>query len=530
MKHWIRQYAFTLGLLALFAASFALFVYLTNTNTFADPDSFYHVKLAEDIAQGKNIKNFPWLPFTVLNDYYTDQHFLYHVILVPFVQALGTFPGAKVATTLIASTLITFFAFMLRSMKIRYPIVHGFLLLTAMPFIFRINLVKAPGFSILILLVGLLFAWRQNRIGIFLTAFLYVWAYGGFVLLPVFVIILESMRLLNTWWVESAWLKSRHMRIRIDWPAFFRRLISKREVQIITLVIVGTGLGILSNPFFPANLSYLNDQLIQIGIVNYQSVIQVGGEWYPYDFMQLAANTVILSILVVGAVCWGAVKFRSISLRTWFTFFLYLFFLAFTLKSRRYVEYYAPFGMLFVASAYSDCLVGTDLRKFFKVVMSKVSTVMAAAGLIAYAAIAISFVVPRDALSVKKDFSNGFRYDLGKGASEWLKNNTPEGSIVVHSSWDEFPYLFYWNDHNRYIAGLDPTFSYRKDPSQYQKWVDFTLGKYDGDVSNLVFYDFDSRYVFVRSGHDAMTHDIEADGAFVKVYEDADATVYALTQ
>ncbi len=74
-----HPHVFWLMALLLFAVSFLFFVYLTSAPTFADPDSFYHVKIAEFITQGRDYRQFSWLPFTVLNDYYTDQHFLYHV-------------------------------------------------------------------------------------------------------------------------------------------------------------------------------------------------------------------------------------------------------------------------------------------------------------------------------------------------------------------------------------------------------------------------------------------------------------------
>jgi len=45
----------------------------------------------------------------------------------------------------------------------------------------------------------------------------------------------------------------------------------------------------------------------------------------------------------------------------------------------------------------------------------------------------------------------------------WLKENTVKDEIIIHSSWDEFPMLFYYNDYNQYMAGLDPTFFYKAD-------------------------------------------------------------------
>ena len=72
--------------LIIFAAFLSLFGYLQAFGGFADPDSYYHVKMAELIASNGIIKNFPWLPFSILQNNYVDHHFLYHVYLAPFVS------------------------------------------------------------------------------------------------------------------------------------------------------------------------------------------------------------------------------------------------------------------------------------------------------------------------------------------------------------------------------------------------------------------------------------------------------------
>src|SRR3989338_4170402 len=63
----------------------ALFGFLQRHPTILDSDSLYHAKIVEFLSQGILVKNFPWLPLTLLANYYTDHHFLYHLILVPFV-------------------------------------------------------------------------------------------------------------------------------------------------------------------------------------------------------------------------------------------------------------------------------------------------------------------------------------------------------------------------------------------------------------------------------------------------------------
>jgi hypothetical protein len=60
--------------------------------------------------------------------------------------------------------------------------------------------------------------------------------------------------------------------------------------------------------------------------------------------------------------------------------------------------------------------------------------------------------------------------NLYQKTSLWLKNNTPENSVVFHTAWDAYPRLFYYNDHNYFLVGLDPSFLYLADKNLYYLW------------------------------------------------------------
>lgn len=47
-----------------------------------------------------------------------------------------------------------------------------------------------------------------------------------------------------------------------------------------------------------------------------------------------------------------------------------------------------------------------------------------------------------------------------RGASDWLIANTQKGEIVGQGVWSEFGPLFFWNQHNRFLGGMDPIFQY----------------------------------------------------------------------
>ena len=42
--------------------------------------------------------------------------------------------------------------------------------------------------------------------------------------------------------------------------------------------------------------------------------------------------------------------------------------------------------------------------------------------------------------------------------------------LVVNVRWSRFSTFYFWNQYNRYVAGLDPIFNYAHDPQLYWKY------------------------------------------------------------
>src|SRR5262249_26335136 len=131
---------------------------------------------------------FTALPFTTLADNYADQHFLYHLLLVPFVTIIDPLIGMKLATIIFGALMALTFYWFLRREHIRWAFVTTVILLLVNPFTFRMNLAKAPSLSLILLLIGLsaAFAYKPKLLGV--LAFAFVWFYGGFLLLVIGVL------------------------------------------------------------------------------------------------------------------------------------------------------------------------------------------------------------------------------------------------------------------------------------------------------------------------------------------------------
>lgn len=516
----------------LAAAAAILFSVLLAGPQFADPDSFYHAKSALLLRDQGVVQTFPWLPFTELAQHYADQHFLYHLLLVPFVSFPDPLVGLKIATVVFGTAFLLTFFWVLRSLRVPNAFLGTVLMLVITPLTFRLALAKGNALALIILWLALwaVFSYRPRLLGV--LAFLYVWAHNGFPLLLVAV---------GLFWVASALAdrveRSRHLDSAVGrlfaWAAVRFRSSRPHATKLVLATVIGAIAGLVINPFFPENLPVFYNQFFEIGVRNYRSVIGVGGEWYAYPPLDLLTNTIVLTIPLLIALVIFAVTVARQSRRSLTLFVLTVAFFLITLKSRRYVEYYVPLGMFFILSAYGDALRGraweTVASQQARRLVSRWRTFIPSVAFIVYAAILLPTVIVRDLVTEYRDLRQGFRQTQYQAALQWLQQNAAPGAIVAHSDWDEFPVLFYYNDQARYIAGLDPTFLYTADRARYQTWVELTTGVYRGSVV-AGLRSLNASYAFVDAEHTAMARLLDSEPAIERVYADSEATVYRVPE
>ncbi len=522
-----------LSYVTVYVIAFALFMVFQASPYFADPDSFYHAKMALLIRDQGIIHQFPWLQLTVLGQQYTDQHFLYHVLLIPFETWFGPLIGLKLATVVFGATLATVFYWACRRLGVRWAFAFTMIFLAVRPLTFRIALAKAPSTSLIILLIGIVWLFERKLKRLFVLGFIYVWYYGGFPLLGVSAAVIST-----TNWFYNRFI-TRHTSERyLDkvLSTVHRGLRKNRRrwpnLQLFAVAIGSLVAGLVFNPYFPGNLFFYEHQLINIGIINFQKVIGVGNEWYPYKIVDLLTNGAFVSLLLLLAMVGIMLRWRAQTKRSWALAILAVFSFVLTLKSRRYVEYYVPLTMLFTAVSISDSLRGVSLPRtahqlsvwFFQRRFGQVIGALIAV----YLALGIGYVAGRDFRNELNDLHQGFRVDKFQAVGQWLSANTPAGSRIVHSDWDEFPVLFYQDSHNTYIVGLDPTFLYMANKDTYWTWAHITLGQFNGDLVSAVRDTLKSQYVFIAAGHEAMDAEFRNNPNFRIIYQDAEAKVYQL--
>jgi hypothetical protein len=505
---------------ALYAAGvFSLFVTILAVVQFATPslagnDGYYHIKMAY-VMRTEGLKPaFGWLPLTVLNaQEFVDHHFLYHVLLIPFT--FGDLRlGAKLASIIFPALSFMAVWWLLRSQKVPYPSLWSLgLLVVSEAFIYRMSMPRAQSLSLGVLVLALHWLLTDRHRLLIPLAFLYVWLYNAF---PLILLVTGA-------YVAARWLVER----RLEWHA-------------LLYAGLGVGLGLLVNPYFPDNLVFIARHVGPKMLD--PTAVKVGNEWYPYKTTQLTDNSgFALIAFLVGVLALG-LSGQRMGTGTATSLSVVILFGAMLFQSRRFVEYFPAFALIFSALAWaplsSDWLDGKGtsakaqwlpprasarlwrwlpIRKGRSLVLAGLLTAILLAGLL------LNLGPSRQSLAGSKPYQ---RY---AGAAAWLQANTPQGTGVFQTDWDDFTRLFYYNTHNTYTLGLDPTYMQLHDAYLFELWVDISKGRVD-HPSAAIANRFGASYAISDLNHESFLQQAADDSGLLEVYRDGDAVVFQVVQ
>ena len=480
------------GLLLWIAFSLFLAFVQFSSPGLPDNDGYYHIKLAY-LMRTEGIKpEFSWLPLSILNQRdYSDHHFLFHIALIPFTFGdLRT--GAKIAAVFFASLAFLSTWYLLKNQKIAYaPLWALGLVAVSEAFIYRMSVTRAQSLSLAVLMLGLdwLFRKKYKRLGV--LGFVYVWMYDAFPLLGVFAVIVFAVR----WAVER-----------------------KPDLRLLLYPGIGVALGLVINPYFPHNIVFAVQHILPK--LTETTSVRVGNEWYPYDTAVLLKNSPLaLAAFVSGGLALG-LNGKRMNLPTLVSLLIASLFGLMLLQSRRYIEYFAPFALVFAAFAWSPVMASLPARLTFRWQKWLPALVL---GLVLIPGSWITFRGAQESLQNSKP------YQTYAGASAWLAANTPAGARVFQTDWDDFPRLFYYNTKNTYLIGLDPTYMQLYDEELYKLWVKITRGDVEQPAAVIVSQ-FGARYIMSDLSHTDFLAQAVNDSRLVETYRDEDAVVFTVVE
>lgn len=490
------------------ATGFIVFLTLVQFSTpaLAGVDGYFHIRYADLMRQQGLKPAFSYLPLTILNprEFY-DHHYLFHILLIPFT--LGDIRlGAKWAAIIFATFAFLAIWWLLRQQRLPYSALWALGILgISEAFIYRMSLVRVQSLSLAVFALGLHWLFTRQYKRLLPLAFIYVWLYDGFPLL--FALVLA--------YAVAVFIIERRL-----------------ELKPILFTLSGILLGFFINPYFPYNVIFIIHHILPK--LTETTAINVGNEWYPYQTRQLLENSPLALVAFISGIFALGLRGQRMDVRTATSLLVALLFGWMLFQSRRFIEYFPPFALVFAALAWSPLIEAASgsnnasvdqsraespaLKRFIVMLSPKILTRGVLLSLLILG-MWTTLANARDSLRASQP------YDLYQAASEWLKANTPAGSRVFQTDWDDFPRLFHHNTHNTYLIGLDPTYMQLYDADLYEQWVEITRGKVERP-SEIIYNRFGARYVFTDLRHSDFIQRANEDPGLRQVYSDSQAIIY----
>ena len=498
--------------LVILSAALLLLVFIVGmavvqfaTPNMPDNDGFYHIRFARLMYEQGLKPEFPWLPLTILNSReFSDHHFLFHAALIPFTFG-DLRVGAKWAATLFASIAFLCVWWLFRSQRVPYAALWSLgLLAISEAFIYRMSITRAQSLSLAVLVIGMYLMFTHRYRWLIPLAFFYVWFYDAFPLL----VIQAGIYGLATWLIDR-----------------------KFEARPLIYASIGALLGLVINPYFPDNLIFFLRHVAPK--LTETTNVSVGNEWYPYDTKQLLGNSPLALVAFLSGTLALGLQERRMDSKIATGFFTAIFYGLLLFQSRRFVEYFPPFALIFAALAWTPLMQNLPERMTagwkWKDRNFRVAAITKG---VAIPGILLLFLVPGIFLTLNgaRDSIRGSKpYTLYAGASQWLMENTPAGTRVFQSDWDDFPRLFFYNTQNTYLIGLDPTYMQLYDADLYDLWVQITRGDVDRP-SEYIYPRFGARYAISDLKHGDFLRRADKDPGLVEVYRDQEAVIYKVSE
>jgi hypothetical protein len=501
-----------------------------------DFDGYYHIRwsrlLWENFRSGHILPpDFIWLPLTTLDQQnYVDHHYLFHLMQIPFTWFFSLPTAAKLSALLFASLAVFACYWLVMRHRLDYPLLWLLALVgCSAPFLYRMNMAKAPPLAIIFMVVGiqLLFTGKYKWLAPLMFAF--VWTYSLFPTLLLAAIIWTGVIAWSEW--------------RFEW-------------RPMAFTAAGMLAGLVINPYFPRNI-VLELAHVMMKVRPGQFNVDVGQEWYPYDSWVLLMNCAVAFVAMIVGYLAAARTDRVGGKRPVFFLFFSTVLMIGTFRWRRFVEYWPPFAILFAAfslqalfdQAKDRVRAKEDFLRDLEPLLDKpqggshfkpelvLANMRLGASVIAGILLLLFIVLQVRGLHNRFVDASGLSDEIAETAQpnqyqkgmEWIWANVPKGQRIFNTDWDDFPKMFYYDQSHTYVSGLDPNYLFSRSKELSDLYRDITLGKVE-DPGPIIRDKFGAQYVFTdkEDVHDEFYANAIASGWFDNVYEDDECAILKL--
>lgn len=485
------------SLVGAFFLCISLLTNLSGDFKVTDPDGFYHIKHAWLYrTNGIFDTSFPWTQYSVIRTLGGDLWYGFHIFLIPFTFGKDLVWGVKISGVVITCLALFLYFLSFRRLKLKLPLLWPALL----PFISPILLAR-------------LGVTRPHPISLGLNILLVSFLINGGVWPVFFIGFFISFIHLNLFWVPILTL----------FIICVSRIINGNSLEKNKIIALLSGItaGVFLRPHPIATLELNYTQLIYLMIQKLKGLrLAFGFELYPLGLTEQPPHLLIIFAVLTLLFAWLVKKHISqISLTdkitAWTLMVLTTLYLVLTIfVVRRAVDFFIGYLLLFAAFVFTFYFKfeldksGYRNWNFYGYTAGQVTKFILTITLISLVGYG-SLDLIKGSHQYLDWLGNSYR---SQASMAWLQKNTKPGEIIFHFGWENFPELFFWNTHNRYLSGMDPIFMFTYDQNLY--WESHFLAIGQGTDTTCSFrrcvkqevvrtYDvikdhFKASYVFIR--------------------------------
>lgn len=429
-------------------------------------DPLFHIRFAEIIKErGINaFRDFHWLYFSNISkdqSYFVYYSFLFYLVLIPFTYIKPLILAIKLYGVFSFSLLFTTLYYFLLKIKIKKPFLWIIVTLALINHNMLSRFLVARSFTLApaLLLLELYFLYRKKYWGVFLISIIYFYWHTATFFFPLIVAALF-----------------------VIFENFYGK---KTDLKLVFNSAIGIFIAFVATALFAPGIFYVFNTIFGIfsdTIIGKNVGIAEGSELYPIEFFSYIKNNMLIMALFILAVVFEIRQYLYIR-RNKKDFLIYssngkqplkgaLFFLSLSFflgmfLTKRVEDFFVFFSIAYIIISFNDILKYIDIKN---TVVKK--------SIISAFIIVCGYLFFGNLLFVQDKIASTRPYDLTKGASEWIKNNTNKNEIIFHTTWNWFPLLFYYNTDNYYIVGLEPRVFYDYNHELYWAWWNISNNGY----------------------------------------------------
>jgi len=427
--------------------SFAYFVFsilfsccmVLYLNTPSGMDSWFHLKYSS-LMFHSDYASFPWLPYTIYDEYFPDHHYGFHIFLSVLSLSDDLLVNAYIflicQTVIIIYMLLYIVSLLTNNLKPVFYLPVIFLYFgTSLIWDVRLFMVRAHSISIVLITLFIIQVLKNKNIYmLFISCIICFYFNLHFLYLP-FVVCIKNV-------------------------------ISYQSVKVfrdnLIFTFLGGMLGLCMHPNMYQTILYTYFYLYKKTFL--PADVTVGLEWYPLSLSSYFSNTFTL-LLYIYAVIFLPEKDSIIQKENRFIITILLCLTLSSFSANRHIELLVTPAFCFGVASLIDWLGRQKRSVLFYVNIYLITLLMMYVTLIR-----------TNNILMKYDFKSLYFNFIP--ASEWIEKNINHNDAIINLNWSLFPILVTQNENHRYVWGLDPKYLYYKDRKLFDSVYSFLQNDY----------------------------------------------------